>query len=117
MKFETSLGNTNWELGDARWTHLDCIAKWRLDASSLNRMGIASEIADEKRRCADEIEAAARRTDCALVSLSDAARISGFSPRQRSRLVCQKRIPNHGSKTRPKVAVGDLPRKAGMARQ
>ncbi len=54
--------------------------------------------------------------DHAIVSLTKAATISGYSTRQLSRLIHQRRIPNYGSQTRPKVAVGDLPRKAGMAR-
>src|ERR1700722_14243579 len=48
-----------------------------------------------------------------IVPLSRAEKISGYSSRQLSRLIKQPMIPNFGSKFRPKVAVADLPRKAG----
>ena len=51
-----------------------------------------------------------------LVFLHQAEEVSGYSSRQLSRLIKRGTIPNYGSRYRPKVAVGDLPRKAGMAR-
>jgi hypothetical protein len=54
--------------------------------------------------------------DHEIVPLRRAEEISGYSSRQLSRLIKQRVIPNFGSKFRPKMAVGDLPRKPCMAR-
>lgn len=89
--------------------------RWRLEAVRYEADRLPT-VAAVLLRCADQLECAARESESALVTLTDGARLSGYSPRQLSRLVHRGRIPNYGSETRPKVAVGDLPRKPGLAR-
>lgn len=89
--------------------------RWRLDAVRYEEDRLSTTAA-VLLRCADQLEGAVREREGTLVTLADGARLSGYSPRQLSRLVRRGRIPNYGSETRPKVAVGDLPRKPGLAR-
>lgn len=89
--------------------------RWRLDAVRYEEDRLPT-VAAVLLRCAEQLEGATRESESALVTLTDGARLSGYSPRQLSRLVHRGRIPNYGSETRPKVAVGDLPRKPGLAR-
>ena len=89
--------------------------RWRLDAERYEADRLPT-VAAVLMRCADQLESATREADSALVTLSEGARLSGYSQRQLSRLVRRGRIPNYGKETRPKVAVGDLPRKPRLAR-
>lgn len=88
---------------------------WRLEA---NRYDDDKQVtpAAISRRHANQLEHAAAIRDATLVTLAEAARISGFSTRQLSRLVKCGRVPSLAGSGRPRVAIGDLPRKPGMAR-
>lgn len=93
-----------------------CLAqRWRLDAVRYQEDQLPT-VAAVLLRCAEQLEGATREQESTLVSLSEGARLSGYSARQLSRLVHRGRIPNYGSERRPRVAMGDLPRKPGLAR-
>ena len=90
-------------------------SRWRLDAVRYEEDRLPT-VAAVLLRCAEQLEGATREQESALVTLSEGGRLSGYSPRQLSRLMHHGRIPNYGTETRPKVAIGDLPRKPGLAR-
>ncbi len=94
---------------------LSLAQRWRLDAVRYEEDRLPT-VAAVLLRCADQLDGVMREQESTLVSLSEGGRLSGYSPRQLSRLVRRGRIPNYGTETRPKVAVGDLPRKPGLAR-
>lgn len=91
------------------------VQRWRVDAVRYEEDRLPT-VAAVLLRCADQLEGAVRAQEGTLVTLAEGGRVSGYSPRQLSRMVHRGRLPNYGSETRPKVAVGDLPRKPGLAR-
>ena len=97
-------------------THLPIV--WRREAQQLHSIGIASDAATVFINCANALESAIQEAGgaFAVVTISEGARRSGYSTRQLSRLVKRGDIRNFGNETRPKIAIGDLPRKSGMAR-
>ncbi len=87
---------------------------WRTRAKSLRRYGSeAPALALEA--CAAELEAAWRESDSTVLTLTAAARESGYSADHLGRLVREGKIPNAGRRGAPKIALKDLPRKARRA--
>lgn len=85
-------------------------AAWRRRAHELRPFSESAAVAFT--RAADELEAVLSTATTALVNLSEASRLSGFSPDHLGRLVRVGRLRNYGSANRPRLRVGDLPRKA-----
>jgi hypothetical protein len=87
------------------------IDTWRSDAETLRRYGDtrAATICD---RHAEEVERAMRDRENELLTLTQAAQISGYSDDHLGRLVRNGRLRNWGQHGSPRVRRGDLPSKA-----
>ncbi len=86
-------------------------AVWRERAVALERY--APAVANAIRDLAAELEAALREAELGTLTLTAAARLSGYSREHLSRLLRDGKVPNAGRPNAPRVRVGDLPRKAG----
>ena len=64
---------------------------------------------------AAQLEEAFRDDDEATLTLTDAARESGYSTDHLARLVREGKIPNAGRPSAPRIARRHLPRKTGTA--
>ena len=85
-------------------------ANWRKQAKTLRRYGAeASALALEA--CAVELESALRHRYETTLTLTDAAKESGYSTDHLGRLVREGKIPNAGRPGAPRIARTDLPRK------
>ena len=87
---------------------------WRRQAKTLRRYG-GETPAVALESCAAELEATLRERDETTLSLTDAARESGYSTDHLGRLVRDGRIPNAGRPGAPRIARRHLPRKTGAA--
>lgn len=86
---------------------------WRDHAALLHRYRDQQHAAWLEDR-AEELETALQEQDSELVTLSEAARISGYSPDHLGRLVRKGVIQNYGRPNAPKLKRGDLPRKLAL---
>lgn len=68
------------------------------------------------RRAADAIEQAVREAADELLTLEQAAELSGYSAERLRHLIADGAIPQAGRKGAPRIRRGDVPRKAGKAR-
>jgi hypothetical protein len=87
----------------------DLVTRWREQAAEYERDGQPG--ARLLSRVAEELEAAMAENAEAVVGLNDGARLCGYSADHLGRLVRGGKIQNHGTRNRPRVRVGDLPRK------
>ena len=83
---------------------------WRTQAKALRRYG-GETPAVALESCAAELEATLRERDETTLSLTEAARESGYSADHLGRLVRDGRIPNAGRPGAPRIARSHLPRK------
>ena len=83
---------------------------WLRQAEALRRYG-GGNLALTLERCADELEATLRERDETTLTLTDAARESGYSREHLGRLVRDGKIPNAGRPGAPRIARRHLPRK------
>ena len=90
---------------------LDLSAQWRACAETLRAFGAATQ-AEAVERCAMELEQALTANHDELLSLQQAARISGYSADHLGRLIRQGSLRNVGRPRAPRLRRGDLPRKA-----
>ena len=86
-------------------------ATWRRQAKALRRYG-GETPAVALESCAAELETTLRERDETTLSLTEAARESGYSADHLGRLVRDGRIPNVGRPGAPRIARKHLPRKA-----
>lgn len=93
-------------------TGVELLAQWRARAGELRPF--APGVAEAFIKCADELEAAMREQGNETLNLTEAARESGYSSDHLARLVKDGKIPNAGTKTRPRIRRANLPRKATM---
>ena len=84
---------------------------WRKRAKELRRYG-GERPAAALEACAAELETALRDRDETTLSLTEAARESGYTADHLGRLVRDGRIPNAGRPGVPRIARVHLPRKA-----
>ncbi|MCE2399110.1 MAG: hypothetical protein J4F34_08825 [Gemmatimonadetes bacterium] len=84
---------------------------WLNQAEALRRYG-GGNLAVVLERCADELEATLRERDETTLTLTDAARESGYTREHLGRLVRDGKIPNAGRPGAPRIALKHLPRKA-----
>jgi hypothetical protein len=82
---------------------------WRARSSDLQPYAPAAATAFA--RAADELEAALRQQEVEELSLSAAARESGYTRDHLSRLIREGKIPNAGRRNAPRIRRADLPRK------
>ena len=87
---------------------------WRRQAKTLRRYG-GETPAMVLDRCAADLEATLQELDETTLSLTDAARESGYSADHLGRLVRDGKIPNAGRPGAPRIALSHLPRKTGAA--
>jgi hypothetical protein len=88
--------------------------QWRQDAALLRRHG-AIEAATTKEMCADEFDADAIERGLEHLTLSEAAKESGYSAAHIARLLESGRLPNAGEKYAPRICRNDLPKKPPKA--
>lgn len=91
-------------------TGVKLLEAWRARAGELRPF--APGVAEAFAKCADELEAAIREQGNETLNLTEAARESGYSADHLARLVKGGKIPNAGSKHRPRIRRANLPRKA-----
>ena len=84
---------------------------WRTQAKTLRQYG-GNTPAVALESCAAQLEAALRQRDEATLTLTDAARETGYSTGHLGRLVRDGKIPNAGRPGAPRIALKHLPRKA-----
>jgi hypothetical protein len=85
---------------------------WRDRAGQLRHWGMERE-ARLWECAAEELEAALRSEGAELLTLQDAALVSGYTPDHIGRLVRDGKVANHGRPNAPRVRRADLPRKTG----
>ena len=85
-------------------------AVWRRRAIELRRYGAEAQ-ATTLECAADDLDAALRRRDDELLTLSEAATESGYHAESLGRLVLDGKIPNAGRKGAPRIQRRDLPHK------
>ena len=83
---------------------------WRDHANCLRRYGAQAQ-ARVLETAADELEAALEEQNDDLLTLNQAAALSGYSADHLGRLVRSGRLPNHGERHAPRIRKQDLPRK------
>ncbi len=88
----------------------DLPGAWRTLAATLRPYSDAAATAYE--RAADALDAALTAEQGALLTLREAARLSGYSADHLSRLLRQGHIPNAGRPHAPRIRRADLPRRA-----
>ncbi|HUF69828.1 MAG TPA: hypothetical protein VMM79_14385 [Longimicrobiales bacterium] len=84
---------------------------WRERAGLLERHG-AVEAAATCRELAAELTDALKEVADELLTLTEAATESGYSPRRLRELIAEGAIPQAGRKGAPRIRRGSLPRKA-----
>jgi hypothetical protein len=88
----------------------ELVVRWREDAEILAR-NRAEHVAAVCRDHADALEMALRDAGGELLTLSQGARESGYSPDRLRHLIAEGTIPNAGRKGSPRIRRADLPRK------
>ncbi len=88
---------------------------WRKQARTLREYG-GETPAVALESCAAQLDAALQERDEATLTLTDAARESGYSTDHLGRLVRDGKIPNAGRTGAPRIARRHLPRKTGAAK-
>jgi len=83
--------------------------RWREQARQLSRF--APGLAEVFQTVANELEEAAEAQAADLLTLQEAAQISGYSASHLGRLVREGVIPNHGRKGAPRLRRAELPRR------
>jgi hypothetical protein len=106
--------NAGWSRGAVPRPSVNAVALsagWRRHAETLRAFGAAGQ-AEAVDRCADELERALASNEGELLTLQQAARISGYSADHLGRLIRQGKLTNLGRPRAPRVRRGELPRKA-----
>jgi hypothetical protein len=86
--------------------------QWRTEAAMVRRLGADAQ-AKTLEKCAADLEAREREEQLSLVTLREAEGLSGFTYSALEKMVRTGRLPNAGTKYRPRLRVADLPRKPG----
>jgi hypothetical protein len=88
-------------------------AGWRAEADTVTQRYGDDRLARLFRMVAAELEEAIRATQDELLTLDEAAAVSGYTESHLRHLVAAKTIPNAGRKGAPRIRRGDLPIKPG----
>lgn len=86
---------------------------WRTRADELGRFAPAA--AEAFRAAADELEAALATAEDEALDLTTASLESGYAARTLREHIARGKVPNAGSKHRPRIRRGDLPRRTRSA--
>jgi hypothetical protein len=89
----------------------DLLSQWGSQAMTLRSFGATTQAAAIER-CALQLEQALAAEDGELLTLQQAALLSGYSADHLGRLVRQGSVRNMGRPRAPRLRRGDLPRKA-----
>ena len=92
----------------------DLAGRWQAEAETLDTWGCEQQ-ASILRRCATEIELAAREHEREALTIPQAADESGYSRDHLRALVASGDIPNAGVKGSPRIRRRDLPMKPGKS--
>ncbi len=87
---------------------------WR-DHAALFRQYRQDQLSELLEDRAAELETALQQQDGELLTLTQAAEVSGYSADHLGRLVREGALPNRGRLNAPKVRRGDLPRKVTLS--
>ncbi len=87
--------------------------RWRLEAKMARQIG-ADPQATTLEKCAAELESQEREEGLRLVTLHEAVTLTGYSYSALEKGVRAGRLPNAGTKHRPRLRMVDLPRKPGV---
>lgn len=90
-------------------------AVWRQQAVTLEGFG-AAEAAKALGWCAEQLELALNTQDDVLLTIGEAAALSGYSQDHLRKLLRTGRVKNSGRKGKPLIRAADLPRKPGTLR-
>lgn len=97
--------------GDRAQSTLESLPQTWRDRAEVARSLAAEGAARALEFCASTLEEALKAQESELITLTEAAAISGFSADHLGRLVREGRIPNHGRPNAPRVRRAELPRK------
>ena len=100
-----------WQDRDVQLRLAELPLAWRNRAAALERY--APAVAQAMCDLAAELETALREADLDTLTLTAAAKRSGYCREHLGRLLREGRIPNAGRPNAPRIRLGDLPRKAG----
>lgn len=87
-------------------------SRWQLRCEEFARFGVLVDGAKVVGELLAELDAAMSAEGEELLSLTVAARLSGYSPSHLSRLLRSGLVPNSGRQHRPLIRRKDLPNKA-----
>ena len=97
-------------------TPQDFHARWRAEAERLERLGSLVNPSRLITEILADAESAFRDEHLRSLTLTEAAKESGYSPGHLGRLVREGLLPNAGRPNAPRIRSADLPRKAGRLR-
>jgi hypothetical protein len=90
----------------------DLVERWRREAKAFRHRGV-NDFAAFLESCAEELEVALLGENDRVLSLSEAAHLSGYSADHLRRMLRAGALPNAGSGGQYGIRRRDLPRKAG----
>lgn len=90
----------------------DLVTEWQARAANLRRWGAGEPCASAYELAATELQSALCELGDDLLSLREAALVSGYSVDHLGRLIRQGKLANAGRPNAPRVRRGDLPIKA-----
>ncbi len=93
-------------------TRHDFEAKWTTLREEWSRRGFSAPVGPIVAELLADLEAVAREEGMELLTLTQAALRSGYSPDTLGRMVANGTLQNMGRKNAPRVRAVDLPRKA-----
>jgi hypothetical protein len=91
------------------------IEQWRAEAALFRRRG-QEDLANLTLSFVEDLEAALKEDDDQLLTLGEAAQVSGYSEDHLGRLVRDGKLVNVGRKHAPRIRRGDLPRRVADRR-
>lgn len=94
----------------------DLLDRWRREIADLRTMYFDERLAALTARHLNELEAALSQQHDELLTLSQAATLSGYSEDHLGRLVRDGKIANAGREHAPRIRRGDVPVKATRLR-
>ena len=92
---------------------LELAQRWRGDAALLSRRGLR-EAATLLESVVDDLDGVLQKAGSELLTLQEAASLSGYSVGHLGRRVLKGDIANAGRKGAPRIARRDLPLKSGV---
>lgn len=96
-------------------TPTDLAAQWRADAATLRRRG-APALAEALESCADDLDRVVAHQGSELLTIPEAALVSGYSTDHLGRLLREGKITNHGRPHAPRIRRAELPTKPSALR-